>query len=110
MGGFVSSGGGDKRKKPERVSDVLAGYLKQTGLAARVEQASVVPEWSSLVGAQVAAVTQPRSVTPDGTLFVWVTTNAWMTELSLLEPELLRALNAKPGRAPVRRLRWILQR
>jgi predicted nucleic acid-binding Zn ribbon protein len=105
----VSSRGGDKRKKPERVSDVLAGYLQQSGLAARVEQAAVIPEWPALVGAQVAAVTQPRSVTPDGTLFVWVTTNAWMNELSLLEPELLRALNSKPDRPPIRRIRWQLR-
>jgi hypothetical protein len=28
-----------------------------------------------------------------------------MTELSLLEPELLRALNAVPGRPPVLRIR-----
>jgi predicted nucleic acid-binding Zn ribbon protein len=106
------SGGGrgsDKRRKPERVSDVLAGYLKESGLAARVEQAGVIPEWPTLVGPQVAAVTEPRSVTPDGTLFVWVTTNAWMTELSLLEPELLRALNSKPDRPPVRRIRWQLR-
>ena len=99
----------DKRRKPQRVSDVLAEYLEQAGLAARVDQAGVIPEWASLVGEQVAAVTQPRSVTPDGTLFVWVTTNAWMTELSLLEPELLRALNTKPGRPPVRRIRWQLR-
>src|SRR3712207_3117725 len=91
-------------------SDVLAEYLEQAGLAARVDQAGVIPEWPSLVGEQVAAVTQPRSVTPDGTLFVWVTTNAWMTELSLLEPELLRALNTKPDRPPVRRIRWQLRR
>ena len=31
-------------------------------------------------------------------MFVRVTTNAWMNELSLMEPELLRALNAKEGR------------
>lgn len=101
--------GGDKRRRPERVSDVIAGFLKESGLAARVDQAAVIPEWPSLVGAQVAAVTEPRSVTPDGTLFVWVKTNAWMTELSLLEPELLRALNAKPDRKPVRRIRWQLR-
>jgi len=41
-------------------------------------------------------------------LFVHVTTNAWMNELSLLEPELLRSLNAKAGRIPVRRIRWVL--
>ena len=104
----MSGRGSEKPRKPQRVSDVLAEYLQQAGLAARVDQAGVIPEWPTLVGDQVAAVTQPRSVTPDGTLFVWVTTNAWMTELSLLEPELLRALNAKPDRPPVRRIRWQL--
>ena len=106
----MSGGRGERRRKPERVADVLSGYLKESGLAGRVDQAAVIPEWASLVGAQVAAVTQPRSVTPDGTLFVWVTTNAWMNELSLLEPELLRALNSKPDRTPVRRIRWQLGR
>ena len=101
--------GGEKRRKPEPVSEVITSYLQQSGLAARVDQAAVIPEWPRLVGAQVAAVTEPRSVTPDGTLFVWVTTNAWMTELSLLEPELLRSLNAKPDRPPVRRIRWQLR-
>jgi predicted nucleic acid-binding Zn ribbon protein len=105
----VSGRGSEKRNKPERVADVLAGFLKESGLAARVDQAAVIPEWAALVGAQVAAVTQPRSVTPDGTLFVWVSTNAWMTELSLLEPEILKALNSKEGRTRVRRIRWQLR-
>ena len=97
-------------KKPQQVAEILASFLERAGLAGRVEQASVIPEWPELVGTQIAAVTAPMVVTSDGTLFVGVTTNAWMTELSLLEPELLRALNAKPGRSPVRRLRWVLQR
>ena len=105
----MSGRGGDQRRKPERVSDVIAAYLKDSGLAPRVEQAGVIPEWPMLVGPQVAAVTEPRSVTPDGTLFVWVTTNAWMTELSLLEPELLRSLNARSARVPIKRIRWQLR-
>ena len=98
------------RKKPSAIGDVLAGVLKETGLAERVEQAAIIPEWTSLVGAQIAAVTEPTSIAADGTMFVRVTTNAWMNELSLLEPELLRALNSKAGRAPVRRIRWLLRR
>jgi predicted nucleic acid-binding Zn ribbon protein len=98
------------RKKPSSIADVLAGVLKDTGIAARVEQAGIIPEWSTLVGAQIAAVTEPMSVTADGTLFVNVTTNAWMNELSLMEPELLRALNGKDGRPAVRRIRWLLRR
>jgi predicted nucleic acid-binding Zn ribbon protein len=98
------------RKKPSAIGDVLAGVLKESGLAERVEQAAIIPEWASLVGAQIASVTEPTSIATDGTMFVRVTTNAWMNELSLLEPELLRALNAKPGRVPVRRIRWLLRR
>jgi hypothetical protein len=33
-----------------------------------------------------------------------------MNELSLMEPELLRSLNAKGGRGPVKRIRWLLRR
>ena len=98
------------KKKPSVLGDVLAGVLRQSGIAERVEQAGLIPEWPSLVGAQIAAVTEPTSISADGTMFVMVTTNAWMNELSLMEPELLRALNAKPGRTPVKRIRWLLRR
>ena len=100
----------DKPSKPTPVSDVLARVLAEAGIAERVEQAAVVPEWPSLVGAAVARVTEPLLITSDGTLFVAVTTNAWMTELSLMEPELLRAINARTGRSPVRKIRWQLKR
>ena len=92
------------------LGDVLAGVLRDTGVAARVEQAGLIPEWPSLVGPQIALVTEPTSITADGTMFVKVTTNAWMNELSLMEPELLKALNTKPGRVPVKRIRWLLRR
>jgi predicted nucleic acid-binding Zn ribbon protein len=98
------------KKRPSSIADVLADVLKDTGIAARVAQAAILPEWNSLVGPQISRVTEPMSITADGTLFVNVTTNAWMNELSLLEPELLRALNAKSERAPVKRIRWLLKR
>jgi predicted nucleic acid-binding Zn ribbon protein len=98
------------KKKPSMLGDVLAGVLRDTGVAERVEQAGLIPEWPSLVGPQIALVTEPTSITADGTMFVQVTTNAWMNELSLMEPELLRALNSKPERVPVKRIRWLLRR
>jgi predicted nucleic acid-binding Zn ribbon protein len=88
----------------------ITQFLEQSGLRDRVEQATVVPEWPSLVGEQIAAVTEPLSVTSDGTLFVAVRTHAWMSELSLLEPELLASLNRREGRPPVRKIRWQLMR
>ena len=98
------------RKKPEPLGDALSRYLAQAGLAPRVEQAGIIPEWATLVGPQIAAVSEPRMITADGTLFVSVTTNAWMTELSLMEPELLRTINRVEGRTPVRKIRLQLKR
>lgn len=102
----------ERRKKtpPMPMSSVLSQLLETKGIAGRVEQAGIIPEWAELVGKKIAAVTEPQSITANGTLFVAVTTNAWMTELSLLEPELLRSLNAKAGRQPLRKIRWMLRR
>src|SRR5919199_1732412 len=98
------------RGSPTPIRDVLESVLKAAGISDRVAQAAVVPEWASLVGERIAAVTEPLSVTPDGTLFVAVATHAWMTELSLLEQELLKQLNGVPGRPPIARLRMLLKR
>jgi len=97
------------KKKPSALGDVLADVMRTSGIAARVDQAGIIPEWTSLVGPAIARVTEPQSIAADGTLFVSVTTNAWMMELSMMEPELLRALNAKEGRIPVKKIRWLLK-
>jgi predicted nucleic acid-binding Zn ribbon protein len=99
-----------RNKRPQPISSAISNFLEQAGIRDRVEQATVVPEWPSLVGTQIAAVTEPLSVTSDGILFVAVKTHAWMSELSLLEPELLASLNRAGGRAPVKKIRWTLMR
>ena len=97
-------------RKPSKLGDVLASVLEHAGLQERVAQAAVIPEWGRLVGAQIAAVTDPIALEQDGTLVVAVRTSAWMQELSLLEPELLRSINGDSSRPPVKRLRWRLWR
>jgi len=99
----------DRKKRPAAISSVVADFLGKSGLSKRVDQAGIIPEWPALVGPQIAAVTEPQSITRMGTLFVRVKTNAWMNELSLLEPELLKSLNAKPERVPIKRIRWTLK-
>ena len=101
---------GERPQPPAPIGEALASFLTESGLAARVEQAGIVPEWPDLVGTQIAAVTEPLSITQDGLLWVAVASHGWMTELSLLEPELLRKINTKDGRAPVTRIRWVLRR
>ncbi len=99
-----------KRRQPSSMDDLVASVLDQAGLTERIRQASVIPEWPKLVGPQIASVTEPVLLQPDGTLVVTVRTHAWMQELTLLEPELMRSLNSDHTRPPIIGLRWILRR
>ncbi len=99
----------ERKRKPTTLADALGGFLEKSGLAKRVEQATIVEEWPELVGPQIAAVTKALSITPDGTLFVAVSSHAWMTELSLMEPQLLRSVNTGEGRAEIRKIRFRLR-
>src|SRR5690606_4243969 len=83
-----------KKNPPSTIADALASYLRRAGLVKRIEQAGIVEEWAELVGPQIAAVTAPESVTPDGVLRVRVATAAWANELSLMSPRILAKLNA----------------
>jgi predicted nucleic acid-binding Zn ribbon protein len=96
--------------RPKPIAGAIRSFLAASGLSDRVQQAGVVDEWPRLVGPQVAAVTEAQSVSPDGVLFVAVKTHAWMSELTMLERDLLEALNRGGGRPPVRRIRWRLMR
>lgn len=100
----------DRGGRAERVGDAVAAFLKERGLDARVSRGQILVEWPAVVGAQIAGVTRPRQVTEDGTLFVGVTTHAWMTELSMMETQLLARINARPGHEPIRKIRWELVR
>lgn len=75
------------------VGDVLGRVLSRRGLAAKVEAAASLAEWAECVGPRIATVTEPRRVS-EGTLFVAVSSSAWMMELDLMKPTLLRHLNA----------------
>jgi predicted nucleic acid-binding Zn ribbon protein len=99
-----------KSRRPVAVREALQSYLARTGLERRLAQAQVVPEWPRLVGPQIAKVTEPESVTADGTLFVRVATSVWMTELQLMAPEIMARLNAGRGPGRIKTIRWLLSR
>jgi predicted nucleic acid-binding Zn ribbon protein len=99
-----------QKRAPVRVREALEGYLAKSGLGRRLAQARVIPDWPRLVGPQIAAVTSPESVSPDGTLFVRVATSAWMNELHLMAPEVMARINAGRGPGRIKTIRWLLSR
>jgi predicted nucleic acid-binding Zn ribbon protein len=96
----------EKKRTPTSLAEALTSYMKQAGITKRVQQAGIIAEWEELVGPQIASVTAPESITPDGVLRVLVTTAPWANELSLMTPKILARLNAgRSGR--VKQIRWI---
>jgi predicted nucleic acid-binding Zn ribbon protein len=67
-----------------------------------------VETWPRVVGPAVAAATRALSVGGDGTLVIGVRSSAWMNELSLMERELLEAVNRENPSARIKRIRWQL--
>ncbi len=102
---------GREPARPTPLGAALAAFLAANpGIANRLGTAHVVDAWPDLVGPQIAAVSRALRVTTDGTLVIEVTTNAWITELSLMERDLLSRVATAPGGEGVRRLHWVLAR
>jgi len=95
---------------PERLADLLSQFLKRRGIDARIRQSAVLEEWPTLVGPEIGAVTRALSIAEDGTLFVAVRSHAWMSELTMMERELLASVNRITGDKPILKLRWTLMR
>ena len=88
------------------LNEALEAYLRRTGLKSRLDQASVIGEWAALVGPQIARAATPEGVAENGVLFVRVVSAAWMQELQLMSPDILRRLGAKGKK--IRRIVWRL--
>lgn len=99
-----------REKKPGFVplKEALDHWIRhRSGIAKRMDQADAVLSWADCVGPQVAAVTRPESVTPDGVLRVRVASAGWATELGLMAPRILARMNqSRKGR--IVQIRWIV--
>jgi predicted nucleic acid-binding Zn ribbon protein len=82
---------------PVPASDAIAAALVFRGISDEVRANRVLTEWSELVGPKLAQRTRPDGIT-DRTLWVEVATSAWMHELNLLRPQLLKGLHDALGK------------
>ncbi len=86
------------------IGDAIKTYVRGAGIKRRLDQASVIPEWAELVGGKIAEVATPIVVRADGVLVVAVRSSAWMQELQLSSPEILRRLGERGKK--IKRIAW----
>jgi len=98
---------GRRRAGPTPLGEALGEFLKESGLAERIEEAAIVPEWDERVGEAIARVTRPTRVA-QGTLFVAVRSSPWLMELNMMKGEIIRRLNAGRGRGRIEEIRFFL--
>ncbi len=80
-------------KKPQNIRSVLENTLRGLEIDVPLKSYSVLGAWNEIVGATVAAHSQPRSIR-NRILFIEVTHSTWMQQLQFLKPTLLEKVNA----------------
>jgi predicted nucleic acid-binding Zn ribbon protein len=79
------------QKKYARIGDILPSVLRSIGLDRRLREHEILAIWPQVVGAEIAARTQPIKI-ERGVLYVRVDHSAWMQELHFMEREILAKL------------------
>lgn len=93
-----------RREDPQSLASAIGGLLDTHGWQQRAAMGSVFGRWTEIVGADLAAHTQPDSFA-DGELAVTADSTAWATQVRLLAPVLVKRLNAELGDGSVRRVK-----
>jgi predicted nucleic acid-binding Zn ribbon protein len=104
--GSVGAGrrGRPRREDPQLLASAIGGLLDAHGWQQRAAMGSVFGRWADIVGADLAAHTQPDSYA-DGELAVTADSTAWATQVRLLAPVLVKRLNAELGVVSVLRIK-----
>ena len=101
----------DKRVKPEPLSAALSQFLTDKGLNQRVFSRRARSTTGRASSDRRSRGSRRQFRSGQTVRFcVAVTTNAWMNELSLMEPELIRALNIHASARRVKKIRFQLKR
>jgi predicted nucleic acid-binding Zn ribbon protein len=88
---------------PQRVGDLVQGYVSDRGWQRPLSEARIFADWSTLVGAEIASHSTPSSL-QDGVLKVSAESTAWATQLQLMSSKILAKLAAELGPQVVRSL------
>jgi len=96
-------------KKPQPIRSVLENTLKGLEIDVPLKSYSILGAWNEIVGATVAAHSQPRSIR-NRILFVDVTHSTWMQQLQFLKPTLLEKVNTFLGEPLIQDIRFKLGR
>lgn len=92
---------------PMKAGEILAPWIRQSGLQPRLLERRLRIEWPAIAGALIATHSQPLRLR-HRRLTVAVESPAWLHQLRYLEPTLLEQLRRAIGPDAVTELRWVV--
>jgi predicted nucleic acid-binding Zn ribbon protein len=94
------SGPGPDVRDPQPLGRAARELAKKRGWLARVAEGTVLGQWSSVVGQQIADHATPTALV-DGVLSVTAESTAWATQLRIMQGQLLARIAAAVGNGVV---------
>ena len=98
------SGSGPDGRDPAPLGATLKKWLGDAAVGADLTKATVMGRWAQIVGADIADHCEPVNLV-DGELLLRAESTAWATQLRMLAPQIVAALNREVGHGSVLRIR-----
>lgn len=98
------SGPGPDGRDPQPLGRLTRDLAKQRGWTTHVAEGTVVGQWNSVVGDQIAEHATPTALN-DGVLNIVAESTAWATQLRMMQAQLLAKIAAAVGNGVVKSLR-----
>lgn len=93
------------RRKVQPLDAVLNSFLRQEGLETPLLQKRLVDAWDTVAGQTVVRYTQEKFIR-NQTLFVKIINPALRADLSMMQTELIKKLNAAVGSMIITEIRF----
>ena len=98
------SGPGPDYRDPQPLGRVARNLAKKRGWSPRVAEGTVLGQWPTVVGSQIADHAMPIGLT-DGVLSVAAESTAWATQLRMMQAQLLAKIAEAVGDGVVKSLK-----
>ncbi len=95
--------------RPEQITGILEGFLKQKGLIKKVRQYSIFDIWKDIVGEMIAEKATPAKMAGDS-LVVFTKNAAWANELSFMKDQILKKIKEALPDSEIKDIRFIAGR
>ncbi|OJZ64776.1 hypothetical protein BRW65_28810 [Mycobacterium paraffinicum] len=98
------SGPGPDARDPQPLGRLARDLAKKRGWSAQVAEGTVLGNWATVVGQQIADHATPTALS-DGVLSVAAESTAWATQLRMIQSQLLAKIAAAVGNGVVTQLK-----